>query len=85
MARNDLLRWPDISREYRGDAFAAAQGPQNRSKRTGYKPIRLRMVDGHATGKYDDFVTTFVTEAGVRGHPSEWRWLPMVAAVYRRC
>jgi glucose/arabinose dehydrogenase len=55
--------------EYRGDAFAAEHGSWNRSKRTGYKVIRVRMLDGHATGEYDDFLTGFVTEAGVWGRP----------------
>ena len=52
---------------YRGDAFAAEHGSWNRSKRTGYKVIRVRMHDGHPTGEYDDFLTGFVTDAGVWG------------------
>jgi glucose/arabinose dehydrogenase len=55
--------------EYRGDAFAAEHGSWNRSTRTGYKLIRVRMVGGHATGEYDDFLTGFVTGAGVWGRP----------------
>jgi glucose/arabinose dehydrogenase len=55
--------------EYRGDAFAAEHGSWNRSTRTGYKLIRVRMVDGHATGEYDDFLTGFATEAGAWGRP----------------
>jgi glucose/arabinose dehydrogenase len=54
---------------YRGDAFAAEHGSWNRSKRTGYKVIRVRMHDGHPTGEYDDFLTGFVTDAGVWGRP----------------
>jgi len=46
--------------EYRGDAFAAAHGSWNRSKRTGYKIIRVRLKDGVPTGEYEDFVTGFV-------------------------
>jgi hypothetical protein len=46
--------------EYRGDAFAAAHGSWNRSKRTGYKIIRIRLKDGVPTGEYEDFVTGFV-------------------------
>ena len=53
--------------EYRGDAFAAEHGSWNRSKRTGYKVIRIRLKDGVPTGEYEDFVTGFVvndTESG---------------------
>lgn len=46
--------------EYRGDAFAAEHGSWNRSKRTGYKVIRIRLKDGVPTGEYEDFVTGFV-------------------------
>jgi glucose/arabinose dehydrogenase len=46
--------------EYRGDAFAAEHGSWNRSKRTGYKVVRIRLKDGIPTGEYEDFVTGFV-------------------------
>jgi glucose/arabinose dehydrogenase len=46
--------------EYRGDAFVALHGSWNRSKRTGYKVVRLRFQDGHPTGVYEDFLTGFV-------------------------
>jgi hypothetical protein len=46
--------------EYRGDAFAAEHGSWNRSKRTGYKVVRIRMKYGVPTGEYEDFVTGFV-------------------------
>ncbi|QOZ38085.1 sorbosone dehydrogenase family protein [Bradyrhizobium sp. CCBAU 53421] len=46
--------------EYRGDAFAAEHGSWNRSKRTGYKIIRIRLKGGAPTGEYEDFVTGFV-------------------------
>ena len=46
--------------EYRGDAFAAEHGSWNRSKRTGYKIIRIRLKDGVPTGEYEDFVIGFV-------------------------
>lgn len=56
--------------EYRGDAFAAEHGSWNRSKRTGYKVIRVRMKDGVPTGAYEDFVTGFVAnDADVWGRP----------------
>jgi glucose/arabinose dehydrogenase len=46
--------------EYAGDGFAAEHGSWNRSKRTGYKVIRVRLKDGVPTGEYQDFVTGFV-------------------------
>jgi glucose/arabinose dehydrogenase len=46
--------------EYRGDAFAAEHGSWNRSKKTGYKVVRIRLKDGVPTGEYEDFVTGFV-------------------------
>jgi glucose/arabinose dehydrogenase len=46
--------------EYVGDGFAAERGSWNRSKRTGYKVIRIRLKDGVPTGEYEDFVTGFV-------------------------
>jgi glucose/arabinose dehydrogenase len=56
--------------DYNGDAFAAEHGSWNRSRRTGYKVIRVIMRDGKATGEYDDFITGFVTESGdVWGRP----------------
>jgi glucose/arabinose dehydrogenase len=48
--------------EYRGDGFAAEHGSWNRSKRTGYKVIRIRLKDGVPTGEYEDFVTGFVVD-----------------------
>src|SRR3954471_3186913 len=56
-------------REYQGDAFAAEHGSWNRSKRTGYKIIRIRVKDGKPTGEYDDFITGFVGTGGVWGRP----------------
>jgi hypothetical protein len=46
--------------EYRGDAFAAEHGSWNRSSRTGYKVVRIRLKDGVPTGEYQDFITGFV-------------------------
>jgi hypothetical protein len=48
--------------EYRGDAFAAEHGSWNRSIRTGYKVIRVRLNHGVPTGEYDDFLTGFVVD-----------------------
>lgn len=46
--------------EYRGDAFAAQHGSWNRSKRTGYKVIRVLLDHGIPTGEYEDIMTGFV-------------------------
>ncbi|WP_291684045.1 PQQ-dependent sugar dehydrogenase [Bradyrhizobium sp.] len=56
--------------EYSGDGFAAEHGSWNRSKRTGYKVIRIRIKDGVPTGEYEDFVTGFmVSDSEVWGRP----------------
>lgn len=56
--------------DYRGDAFAAEHGSWNRSKRTGYKVVRIRLKDGAPTGEYEDFVTGFVvSDREVWGRP----------------
>jgi glucose/arabinose dehydrogenase len=56
--------------EYRGDAFAAEHGSWNRSNRTGYKVIRVRLNHGVPTGEYDDFLTGFVVDdRSVWGRP----------------
>ena len=56
--------------EYSGDAFAAEHGSWNRSKRTGYKVVRIRLRDGVPTGEYEDFVTGFVVnDSDVWGRP----------------
>jgi glucose/arabinose dehydrogenase len=47
---------------YRGDAFAALHGSWNRSRRTGYKLVRIRIKDGAPTGEYEDFLTGFVID-----------------------
>jgi glucose/arabinose dehydrogenase len=56
--------------DYAGDGFAAEHGSWNRSKRTGYKVIRIRLKDGVPTGEYQDFVTGFVIDdSKVWGRP----------------
>lgn len=56
--------------EYRGDLFAAEHGSWNRANRTGYELIRVPIVDGHATGEFQDFMTGFVLPNGnVWGRP----------------
>lgn len=56
--------------EYQGDAFVALHGSWNRSTRTGYKVIRVRLDHGVPTGQYDDFLTGFVVDdRSVWGRP----------------
>jgi glucose/arabinose dehydrogenase len=56
--------------QYRMEAFAAEHGSWNRSRRTGYKVVRIPMKEGVATGEYEDFLTGFVTpEGNVWGRP----------------
>jgi glucose/arabinose dehydrogenase len=56
--------------EYRGSIFAAEHGSWNRSKRTGYKVIRVFVKDGAPTGEYEDFATGFVvSDSEVWGRP----------------
>ncbi len=56
--------------EYRGNIFAAEHGSWNRSKRTGYKVIRIPVKDGVPSGEYEDFATGFVVnDANVWGRP----------------
>jgi hypothetical protein len=56
--------------EYDGDAFVACHGSWNRTSRTGYKLIRVRIKDGVPTGEYDDFLTGFVVDGrNVWGRP----------------
>lgn len=59
-----------FSGEYRENAFAAEHGSWNRTRRTGYKVIRIPTLNGKATGEYIDFMTGFVTpEGNVWGRP----------------
>jgi glucose/arabinose dehydrogenase len=63
----DGLQFPA---EYRGSIFAAQHGSWNRSKRTGYKVIRIITRDGAPTGEYEDFATGFViNDSTVWGRP----------------
>ncbi|HEY3919918.1 MAG TPA: PQQ-dependent sugar dehydrogenase [Stellaceae bacterium] len=57
-------------RDYKNDLFVALHGSWNRGQRTGYKLIRVKMQTGKAMGKYEDFMTGFVTSGGdVWGRP----------------
>jgi len=58
--------------EYKRDIFAAFHGSWNRTRRTGYKIVRVPFdhSSGKALGEYEDFVTGFVTPKGdVWGRP----------------
>ncbi len=45
-------------------------GSWNRSKRTGYKLVRLKLKNGVPDGAYEDFLTGFVADdRGVWGRP----------------
>jgi len=48
--------------EFNGDAFVALHGSWNRSKRTGYKVVRLGFKNGQPSGEYQDFLTGFVVD-----------------------
>jgi glucose/arabinose dehydrogenase len=53
-----------------GDAIVGFHGSWNRSLRTGYKLVRLHMMNGEPTGDYEDFLTGFVVDdAHVWGRP----------------
>jgi glucose/arabinose dehydrogenase len=55
---------------YRGDAFVALHGSWNRSKRTGYKVIRIPLDHGVPSAVYEDFLTGFVVDdSNVWGRP----------------
>ncbi|MGZ4837626.1 MAG: PQQ-dependent sugar dehydrogenase [Terriglobales bacterium] len=44
-------------KEFQGDAFVSLHGSWNRSKRTGYKIVRVHFQGGKPAGGYDDFIT----------------------------
>jgi glucose/arabinose dehydrogenase len=48
--------------EYQGDAFVALHGSWNRTRRTGYKIIRIRFKNGKPVGGYDDFLTGWMLD-----------------------
>lgn len=63
--------------DFRGNAFVALHGSWNRSRKSGYKVVRLEFVDGAPTGRYQDFLTGFVLDdARVAGRPSGLAVLP---------
>ena len=54
--------------EYRGDLFVALHGSWNRSERSGYKLIRVRVEDDRPTS-YEDFATGWLAAGRVSGRP----------------
>ena len=48
--------------QYRNDAFVTLRGSWNRSRRTGYKVVRVPIENGRGTGWYEDFLTGFVID-----------------------
>lgn len=56
--------------EYVGEGFAVFHGSWNRTFRTGYKVVRVRMQNGVPTGEYQDFMVGFIVGDGdVWGRP----------------
>ncbi len=49
-------------KEFQGDALVTLRGSWNRSKRTGYKIVRVKFRNGKPAGGYDDFVTGWMTD-----------------------
>ena len=74
MASLEMTFYPNSKSEfpsgYEGWAFAAEHGSWNRANRAGYEVIAIPIMNGRATGEYDDFLTGFVTPTGgVWGRP----------------
>jgi glucose/arabinose dehydrogenase len=56
--------------DYRGDAFIAMHGSWNRTRRVGYKVVRVHMSGGRPTGWVEDFMTGFIlNDREVWGRP----------------
>lgn len=53
-------------KEYKGDVFVALHGSWNRTRRTGYKIIRIRFRGGKPVGGYDDFLTGWMLDENRR-------------------
>lgn len=54
--------------EYRGDLFVAFHGSWNRTERTGYKLVRVRVSDGRPVS-YEDFAWGWLKGGEVSGRP----------------
>jgi len=50
--------------EYQGDLFASEHGSWNRATRAGHEVIRVPLVNGKASGVYEDFLTGFIAPDG---------------------
>jgi glucose/arabinose dehydrogenase len=53
-------------KEYKGDVFVALHGSWNRTRRTGYKIIRIRFKNGKPVGGYEDFLTGWMLDENRR-------------------
>lgn len=53
-------------KEYQGSAFVAMHGSWNRSRRTGYKVIRIPFNNGKLEGGYENFITGWVKDDGAK-------------------
>lgn len=63
--------------EFFGDAFVALHGSWNRTQKTGFKVIRIKFLNGHPTGEYQDFLTGFVIDnTHIWGRPSSIAVMP---------
>ena len=72
MASIDLTFYTgdQFPKEYHHDAFASEHGSWNRTRRVGYKVIRVPLKEGKASGEFEDFLIGFVTKEGdVWGRP----------------
>jgi glucose/arabinose dehydrogenase len=58
----------DFPAEYRGDLFLALHGSWNRSERTGYKLVRVRVEQGRPVS-YEDFASGWLRNGRVSGRP----------------
>jgi glucose/arabinose dehydrogenase len=55
------------------DGFVALHGSWNRSRRTGYKVVRIPLRNGNAYGEYEDFPDRLSLRIGRCVGPSRWR------------
>jgi len=61
--------------EYQGDLFVALHGSWNRSERTGYNLIRVRVRDGRPVS-YEDFASGWLSGGRVSGRPVDATMAP---------
>jgi len=77
----------DVPEGYQGDVFVALHGSWNRTRRTGYKIIRIRFKNGKPVGGYDDFLTGWMLDEIVETFgPGPWttRAVGRLDAYHRR-